>query len=104
MQREASEVLRLNVLRVDVEATDEAGTEDVTLVAEVLKVGRSKAKIKQGDLITIKYRVVERPKGWAGPGEVPVPEQATETVAFLNPVEGTADYAPAAGAMSFSLF
>jgi hypothetical protein len=103
MQKESPEVLRINVLRVDSQP-ETPETTQVTLLAQVVKVGRSSAGVKPGDLITIKYDVTERPKGWAGPGEVPVPEIDTETVAFLRPLEIPGDFAPAAGAMSFSTF
>lgn len=103
MQREAPEVFRVKVLRVDEEAGGE-NARDITLLAQVLKVGRSHTKVKPEDLITIKYRVTARPAGWAGPGEVPVLKEDAETVAYLKPVSGSPEFAPAAGTMSFDRF
>ncbi len=104
MQSEAADVLRINVLRIERRPTETPTVTDVNMVAEVLKVGRSKSGIKPGDVITISYQVTDHPPGWSGPGEVPVPREADETVAFLKPLAGTPDYLPAAGAMSFSEF
>lgn len=103
MQKESPEVLRINVLRVDSQP-ESPEISNVTLLAQVVKVGRSSAQVKPGDLITIKYFVTERPKGWTGPGEVPLPAIDTETVAFLRPLDEPGDFAPSAGAMSFSMF
>lgn len=103
MQSESPEVLRINVLRVDSEPKSPETT-SVTILAEIVKVGRTSSSVKKGDLITIKYQVTERAKGWAGPGEVPIPEIDTETVAFLKPSGETGEFAPSAGAMSFSMF
>lgn len=103
MQREATEVFRVKVLRVEEEpATPEA--RHVTLLAQVLKVGRSQTKVKPDDLITIKYQVTTRPAGWVGPGEVPVLKEDAETVAYLKPISGSPEFAPAAGTMSFDRF
>jgi hypothetical protein len=104
MQSEASEVLRVHVLRVDVQPTDDAAIREVTMLAETIKVGRSKTKLKSGDMITIKYRITTHEPGWVGPGEVPVLKDDQETVAYLAPVTGAQEYAPAAGAMSFERF
>jgi hypothetical protein len=104
MQTAASEVLRVHVLRVDVQPTDDTAIRDVTMLAEAVKVGRSKTKLKPGDMITIKYRVTAHQAGWVGPGEVPILKDDMETVAYLAPVSGAQEYAPAAGAMSFDRF
>lgn len=105
MQREAPDVLRINVLTVTRADGPENDQEKVDILAEVLKVGRSASKLKVGDIITISYvRAIRQPDDWVGPGEVPVPEEKDETVAYLKPIEGAPDYAPAAGAMSFSTF
>ena len=104
MQSAAPEVLRVHVLRVDVEPTKDASTKEVTMLAAALKVGRSKTKIKEGDMITVKYSVTTRQPGWAGPGEVPILKQDTETVAYLAPAGESQEYTPAAGAMSFDRF
>ncbi len=104
MQSEATEVFKVKVLRVDETSAGDSSTHDVTMLAQVLKVGRSRAKVKADDLITIKYRVTTHPAGWVGPGEVPVLKQDAETVAYLKPVTGSPEYAPAAGTMSFDRF
>ncbi len=101
MQREAPEVLRINVLTV---STDDSGSgEAVEMLAEVLKVGRSET-LKAGDIITIRYERTNHPAGWVGPGAVPVPEEKEETVAYLKLADGGSDYEPAAGMMSFRSF
>jgi hypothetical protein len=104
MQSAATEVFRVKVLRVDITPGDSPEIRDVSMLAQVLKVGRSKSKVKPDDLITIKYRLTTHPAGWVGPGEVPILKEDAETVAYLKPVAGTDEYAPAAGAMSFDHF
>ena len=104
MQSAATEVFRVKVLRVDITPTDSPEIRDVSMLAQVLKVGRSKSKVKPDDLITIKYRITTHPAGWVGPGEVPILKEDAETVAYLQSIVGTEDYAPAAGAMSFDRF
>jgi hypothetical protein len=104
MQSAATEVFRVKILRVDETLAHDPGIKDVALLAQVLKVGRSKTKVKPDDLITIKYRITTHPAGWVGPGEVPLLKEDAETVAYLQPIAGTADYAPAAGVMSFDQF
>jgi len=104
MQREASEVLRINVLNVQETASENPAVTDVNVVAEVLKVGRSAAKLNPGDMITITYHIADHPSGWVGPGEIPLLKDMTESIAYLKPVPETNEYTPAAGAMSFSQF
>jgi len=104
MQNQAPEVLRVHVLRVDPSQGKAPDTREVTMLAEVLKVGRSKSRLKPGDMITVKYEVVSRQPGWTGPGEVPILKQDLETVAYLAPAGSTLEYVPAAGAMSFDRF
>lgn len=104
MQTEATDVLRVSVLEVEKTATDDPHVTDIRLVVDVLKVGRSSLKVRPGDVITITYRVTERKAPWVGPGEVPVLEIGDEVPAFLKPIEGTSEFAPAAGVMSFRTF
>ncbi|MGH8048715.1 MAG: hypothetical protein ACREKL_15855, partial [Chthoniobacterales bacterium] len=104
MQSTAPEVLKIHVLRVDVQPTEKKDTSEVTMLAEVVKVGRSKTKIKPSDMITVKYNVIARQAGWVGPGEVPILKDNAETVAYLAPAGEELEYAPAAGAMSFDRF
>jgi hypothetical protein len=104
MQQKASDVFRINVLQVMKSATDDPHKAEIRIVADVLKVGRSVAKIRAGELITIRYFVIERPPGWVGPGEVPIPDERAEVPAFLTSSPESTDYTPAAGAMTFSTF
>ncbi|MDD5201141.1 MAG: hypothetical protein PHC88_15220 [Terrimicrobiaceae bacterium] len=104
MQSAAVEVVRVKVLRVDVQPGDDPAIRDVTMLVQVLKVGRTRTKLKQDDLITVKYRITTHESGWVGPGEVPILKEDMETVAYLQPIVGSQDYAPAAGAMSFDRF
>ncbi len=104
MQSEAADVLRINVLRIEREPTAESTITKVNMVAEVLKVGRSNSGLKPGDVITITYQVTDHPPGRVGPGEIPVLRESDQTIAFLKLVEGTPDYTPVAGVMSFSQF
>jgi hypothetical protein len=92
------------VLRVDVQPTAKKETNEITILAEVLKVGRSKSKVKATDMITLKYAVTTHQPGWVGPGEVPVLKDDAETVAYLAPSGAVQEYSPAAGAMSFDRF
>jgi hypothetical protein len=101
LQREAPEVLRINVLTVSTEKSS-AG-EAIEMLAEVLTVGRSDT-LKVGDIITIRYERTNHPAGWVGPGEVPVPEEKAETVAYLKLAADGSDYEPAAGMMTFRSF
>ncbi len=104
MQSKATEVFRVNVLRVDVTPTKDEAVQEVMVLAETLKVGRSQTKVKPGDMITVRYTVTTRPPGWVGPGEVPILKDNMETIAYLAPIPGAQEYAPAAGVMSFDRF
>ncbi len=104
MQQKASDVFRINVLQVMKSATDDPHKTEIRLVADVIKVGRSVAKIRAGELITIRYFVTAHPPGWAGPGEVSIPDEGAEVPAFLSSSPDSTDYTPAAGAMTFSTF
>lgn len=104
MQESASDVFRINVLQVTRTATDDPHTTAIRIVADVTKVKRSTNKVRMGDLIVITYEVVERPPGFVGPGEVPVPKEGSEVPAYLRLVPESSDYAPAAGLMTFSSF
>ncbi len=102
MQREAPEVLRLNILTVT--RTPTADGESIDLLAEVLKVGRSANNVQVGDMITVHYELTDHPAGFVGPGAVSVPAEKEETVAYLKLSDNQSDYAPAAGMMTFRLF
>jgi hypothetical protein len=104
MQREAPDILRIRTLKVEAGPGAAPEITDVAIVAEVLKVGRSRSGVKPGDLVTIVYKVTQRPPKWVGPGEVPLLPADHESVAYLRKIEGAPDFAPAAGVMSFSSF
>jgi hypothetical protein len=105
MQSDAPEVLRIQVLRVTQQPGSDASTTNVSMLAQVIKVGRTATKLKPGDMITVNYKLVSHPAGWVGPGEVPVLKENAESVAYLKVIEGgEQEYAPAAGAMSFDQF
>lgn len=104
MQNEAPDFVKIEVLRVDIEPGGEAGEQKVTAVVLVRDVERSTSGLKSGDFITISYVVRQRPRDFVGPGEIPVLEERTQTIAFLKPTDKSATYTPAAGIMSFSQF
>lgn len=103
MQAKAPEYLKIEVLRVSVEPGEEANQQKIELVALVKEVNRTATDVKPGDMINITYTVTEHPKGWAGPGAIPVPMEREQMVAYLIKSE-TGDFNPAAGRMSFSNF
>ncbi len=103
MQAKAPEQLKIEVLRVDVEAGADPSQQKIQIVAMVSDVTRTATDLKPNDVINISYTVTERPKGWVGPGEVPIPSAKDLTLAYLIKSEGN-DYAPAAGRMTYSKF
>lgn len=103
MQNKAQEYLKIEVLRVDVEPGSSPEEQKVHVVALVSNVIRSASDLKADSIINIDYLITERPKGWAGPGEIPLLNTKDVVVAYLNKTE-TGDYQPAAGRMSFSNF
>lgn len=104
MQREATDVMDIEVLRVDIEPGDAAGRQNIRLMALVNKVARTTTDVKEGDLINILYTVTGRDKGWTGPGEIPILAEKDKTMAYLLKDSTTGDFHPAAGAMSFRNF
>ncbi|GAB4165526.1 MAG: hypothetical protein Fur0032_02340 [Terrimicrobiaceae bacterium] len=103
-QKNAAEHLKVQVVRVEISPGEAEGSQSVELVALVTAVNRSAAQLTPGQLLTVRYVVQSRPRGFAGPGEIPILDEGAETVAYLNPIEGTDSYAPAAGVMSFRDF
>jgi phenylpyruvate tautomerase PptA (4-oxalocrotonate tautomerase family) len=103
MQAKAPEYLKIEVLRVDVAPGSTPEEQNVHVVALVTQVMRTAADVKPDDIINILYTVTERPKGWVGPGAIPVLEDKQQTVAYLSKGE-TGDFKPEAGRMSFSNF
>jgi len=104
MQAKATDYLKISILRVDAEQGDVPTKQNIHVVATVSEVVRSAGNnVKSGDIINIVYTVTQHPKGWVGPGEVPVPEDHSDTIAYLNRQEN-GDFEPAAGRMTFSNF
>lgn len=103
MQAKAPEYLRIEVLRVNVEPGESPTQQRVHVVALTTEVFRTKSGLKPGEIVNILYTVTEHPQGWAGPGEVPIPNEKERTVAYLAKTEGS-DFVPAAGRMSFINF
>jgi len=104
MQKAAADYLKIEVVRVEIEPGDAPGRQNVLVMALVNGVMRTSGGVSEGDLINISYTVTDREKGWSGPGEIPLLEDKEKTVAYLVKDEGTGDFHPAAGAMSFRNF
>jgi phenylpyruvate tautomerase PptA (4-oxalocrotonate tautomerase family) len=103
MQAKAPEYFNIQVLRVDVEPGETPIQQKVHLVALITKVIRTASGAKSDEIINILYSVTDHPKGWVGPGEVPIPQEKEGTVAYLAKT-GASDFEPAAGRMSFTNF
>ena len=103
MQAKAPEYVRIEVLRVDVEPGDSPTQQRVHVVALTTEVFRTSSGLKPNEIVNIFYSVTEHPPGWAGPGEVPIPNEKERSVAYLVKTEG-GDFEPAAGRMSFTNF
>lgn len=103
-QKAAPERLKIEVMRVDVEPGDQPGQQRVVAAALVSEVTRTASELVPGQLIDIVYTITERPRGFSGPGEVPLLSERDVTVAYLARSAETAVYAPAAGVMSFRDF
>lgn len=103
MQTKASECLDIEVLRVEIEPGETADKQTVHVTALVSQVHRSANGLKNGDVINILYTVTDHPKGWVGPGEIPILSERDKTVAYLGK-DDSGDYKPVAGTMSFRNF
>ena len=103
MQAKAPEYLKIEVLRVDVAPGETPTEQTVHIVALVTSVMRTKSDLKPDEIINIFYILKEQPKGWVGPGAIPLLKERDQTVAYLSRRE-TGDFDPAAGRMSFSNF
>lgn len=104
MQAAAPEYLDVEILRVDIEPGAAHGQQDVELTARILKVHRTASNLQPGGILNILYTLAERPPGFVGPGEVPVPAEGEKTVAYLKNGETPDEFIPAAGAMTFRNF
>jgi len=103
-QKAATEHLKVQILRVEIGPAEDPDQQAVVLTALVEEVLQTASGLKTGDFISIQYTLTRHPKGWVGPGAVPVPAEKTESVAYLTKIKDPANYAPAAGRMSFSNF
>jgi hypothetical protein len=103
MQAKAPEYLKIEVLRVDVSPGEKPGEQAVHVVAMVTQVIRTASGVKPDDIINIFYTITEHPKGWTGPGAIPLLQDKQQTVAYLSKQEN-GDFKPEAGRMSFSNF
>ena len=103
MQAKAPEYFKVEILRVDVEPGETPIQQKVHLVALVTEVIRTATGAKPDEIVNILYTITEHPKGWAGPGSVPIPSEKERTVAYLSKTEA-GDFEPAAGRMSFTNF
>jgi len=103
MQKAATDVVDIEVLRVDIEPGEAPGSQNIHLMALVNKVTRT-GNVKEGDLIKINYTVTGHEKGWSGPGEIPILEEKEKTLAYLVKDISADNFHPAAGTMSFRDF
>ena len=103
MHAKAPEYVKIEVLRVDVEPGESPTQQRVHVVALTTEVFRTSSGLKPNEIVNIFYSVTEHPPGWAGPGEVPIPNEKERSVAYLVKTEG-GDFEPAAGRMSFTNF
>ncbi len=103
MQAKAPEYFKVEILRVDVAPGETPTQQNVHLVALISQVVRTASGAKPNEIINIVYTVTEHPRGWVGPGPVPVPREKERIVAYLKKAPGD-DFEPAAGRMSFTNF
>lgn len=104
MQAAAPEYLTLEILRVNIERGAEQGQQDVEITARLVKVNRSSANLQPGGLLNILYTLTDRSPGFVGPGQVTIPAEGDNTVAYLKNGEKPDEFVPAAGAMTFRNF
>jgi hypothetical protein len=102
MQREAPEVVRIEVLGVRERPVREREREfEVIVDAKVLRIQRTAARIHDGEAIRITYLRHRRERPVPGAGEPPVLERGKVYPAFLTKVEGEKLFKLAAGTFSF---
>jgi hypothetical protein len=110
MQRNAPELLQLEVTSVDVdrELRKPRGCpffefeveRHVTVDAKVLAVVRSRTGVRPGAVIRIAYTSTRRCSGWNGAGPIPVLAKKARVYAYLAKAEE--GFAPAAWGASFT--
>jgi hypothetical protein len=102
MQREAPEELRIEVLGVHERPLREREREfEIVVDAKVLRINRTAARIRDGEVIKITYIRHRRERPLPGPGEPPLLEQGKSYPAFLMKADGPRRFKPAAGSFSF---
>ena len=95
-RREADEAVILHITSVSIRAN---GTyKEVTIQAQIVRVGRSLSGLERGDAITVKYEVSTVP--FPGPRPVPILRKNEVYPAFLN--KSGNSYVPAAFGESFN--
>ena len=102
LQAESPEAVVLLIGKVDTQSGLAADglTIDVTAVAKVKQVIRSRGGLKPGDSVTIRYRVLLPTTPLPGPSQPPVLGEGETVPAFLKPGDGPA-LTVAAGGKSF---
>ena len=101
LRREAQDAIIIEVESVTAREL-KAGWTDVTMTARVVYVERSKAVLKNGARITIRYESRDPNKvNFPGPRPIPILKKGETYPAFLNGNEGTKVFEPAAFGESF---
>lgn len=103
-QKEAPEKIFIEVLRVDIEPGEQADQQKVEAVVMISRVERSESGLQPDQIINISYVITDRPRGFVGPGEIPLLREGEKSVAFLARHESEPVYLPVAGVMSFREF
>jgi hypothetical protein len=102
MQREAPEVLRIEVLEVHERPIREREREfEISVEAKIRRIERSSARVRDGEVIKIVYTHHRRERAVPGAGEPPLLERGKVYPAFLTKVERERLFKPAAGEYSF---
>ena len=103
LRAEAQEALTGEVLSVETKEL-EVGKTEVVAEMKVTAVKRSKADLKKGDTLTVKYVHIDstKLKGFAGPRPVPILKKGETCTAFLNKKDDEETYEPAAYGESFT--
>jgi hypothetical protein len=102
MQREAPEVLKIEVLEVRERPIREREREfEISVEAKIRRIERSSARLRDGEVIKIVYTHHRRERALPGPGEPPILERGKGYPAFLTKVAGERLFKPAAGEYSF---
>jgi hypothetical protein len=104
MQSAATEVVEIEVLKIQREPAENIDEELMRVTGVVLKVEKTATNVEAGDFLQIAYTITVRGDGRPDRSQVPLLEEGQRTIAFLRAVDGMAYLAPAAGAMSFGRF